>query len=281
MSKFLTDAAVAQFDTMVHQVYQAGGKLRGTVRTRTGVVGSTHRFPKMGKGLASKRIPQTDVIPMNVTHSNRTATIEDWNAAEYTDIFDQQKVNFDEKRELATSIANAINRRQDQLIIDALEAASTSETVSNDIGGTDTDLNVDKLRRASRLLGDNGVPNTDLHYIGSYMGREALLGETETSSSDYNTVKALVNGEINSFVGFQFHWIETRDEGGLTIDGSLDRTSFAYHMASTGLAVGIDFRTEVNYIPQKTSWLCNGMFAAGAVDIDSTGIVELTTRESA
>lgn len=279
MSKFLTDAAVAQFDAMVHQVYQQGGKLRGSLRTRTGVVGSTHRFPVMGKGLATQRIPQTDVIPMNVTHTNATATIEDWNAAEYTDIFDQQKVNFDEKRELATSIANAINRRMDQLIIDALEAASTSFTVAKSVGGTDTNLNVAKLRRASRLLGDNGVPNSDLTYLGSFYGREGLLGETAVGSEDFNTVKALVNGEVNTFLGFSFVWIESRTEGGLTL-ATNDRTNFAYHKMAAGLAVGIDFRTEVNYIPQKTSWLCNGMFAAGAIAIDNTGIVEITTHEA-
>jgi hypothetical protein len=41
--------------------------------------------------------------------------MEDWNAAEYSDIFMQQKVNFDERQELVQVVANAIGRRQDQL----------------------------------------------------------------------------------------------------------------------------------------------------------------------
>ena len=70
--------------------------------------------------MATRRIDQTDVIPMNIVHGNATATLEDWNAAEYTGIFNQQKVGYKEQDKLATIIANAIGRREDQLIIDAL-----------------------------------------------------------------------------------------------------------------------------------------------------------------
>lgn len=279
MSVQLSNAEIAQFDAEVKQAYQTGGKLRGTVRVKTGVVGRTHRFPKMGKGLATVRIPQTEVIPMGITHTNATATLEDWNAAEYTDIFDASHTNIDERAELAEVIANAINRRMDQLIIDAAEASSTSLTVAKSVGGAASGLNVAKLRRAAFELDDQGVPEMDRTYLGSMTGKEQLLGETEATSSDYNTVLALVNGQINTFVGFNFKWVETRAEGGLTL-ATNDRTNFAYHRAAIGLAVGMDFRTEVNYIPTRTSWLSNGMFSAGSIAIDTNGIVEVTTDES-
>lgn len=280
MSKTLTANAITQFDMEVKHAYQGMGQLRPTARLRTGVVGSSHVFPKMGSGTATPRVPQTDVVPMNVAHTKATATITDWNAPEYTDIFDQQKVNYQERAELAETISGAITRREDQLVIDALDAASSTLTVSNDIGGTDSGLNVTKLRRARRLLNQQGVGKGDRTYLGHAVGEEALLGETETTSSDYNTVKALVSGEINTFLGFNFIFLEDRDEGGLSIDGSLDRQNFAYAKSAIGLAVGIDFRTEVNYIAEKTSWLANGIFSAGSVAIDALGIVELTTRES-
>jgi len=280
MSKTLTANAVTEFDMEVKHAYQGAGKLRPTVRLRTGVVGGTKVFPKMGKGTATPRVPQSDVVPMNVAHTKATATLADWNAPEYTDIFDQQKVNYQERAELSEVIAGAIGRREDQIIIDAADAASSTLTVANDIGGTDSDLNVAKVRRAARLLDDQGVPGQDRTYVGSMFGKEAMLGETEVTSSDYNSVKALVDGEVNSFLGFDFVWIETRSEGGLAKDGSNDRTNYAYHKSALGLAVGIDFKTEVNYIPEKTSWLANGLFAAGAVGIDALGLVEITCRES-
>lgn len=278
MSKTLSSASIAEFDAQVKQAYQGSGKLRNTVRVRTGVVGGTHRFPKLGKGIATRRVPQTDVVPMNVQHSNQTATLEDWNAAEYTDIFDQAEVNFDEQRELAQVIASAIGRREDQLILDALDAASTTLTVATTVGGAGTDMNTAKVRRAKRLLDDQGVPMADRTIVVSAQGLEAMLGTTEATSSDFNTVKALVNGEMDTFVGFKWIVIESRDEGGLPLPST--RTSYAYHKQSTGLAIGLDFRTEVNYIPEKTSWLSNGIIKAGAVGIDALGIVEISTTEA-
>lgn len=282
MSKQLADAAVAQFDGEVKHAYQGMGMLRPTVRNRNGVVGSTHRFPKMGKGTATPRISQTDVVPMNIAHTSATATLEDWNAPEYTDIFDQQKVNYSERQELATVIAGAIGRREDQLIIDAIDAASTTLTVSENIGGSNTGLNTTKLRRAMRLFDDQAAPSGQRYFLGHAIGKEQLLGETEPTSGDFNTVRALVNGEITSFVGFQFMWMETRDEGGLTLASNI-RTNYAWHggpMGSVGMATGINFNTEVNYIADKTSWLANGLFTAGAVTIDALGVAEISTYEA-
>jgi len=281
MSKSLSAAAIAAFDSMIKHAYQEGSKLADSVQVRTGVVGSTYRFPKLGAGLATQRITQADVIPMNLVHTNRTATLVGWNAAEYTDIFDQAAVNFDEQSALAVAIAKAIKRRRDQIIIDALEAASSTLTVDNDVGGTDTDLNMDKIRRADRLLGSQGIDEEEERtFAGSYNGKEALLADTEVTSVDFQPVRALVNGEVNQLVNFNFKWIASRTEGGLTI-ASLDRTNFAFAKSSMGMAISMDERTEVNYVPQKTSWLANGMFQAGAVDIDALGIVEITTREVA
>lgn len=281
MSRNLTDNEISSFDSRVKAAYELGGMLRPTVEVANNVVGSTHRFNKMGKGLATRRIDQTDVIPMNITHGNATATLEDWNAAEYTGIFNQQKVNYKEQDKLATVIANAIGRREDQLILDALDAASSTLTVSTDIGGTDTGLNTAKLRRASRLHNDQGVPRGkgDRTIVVSAEGMEQLLGDSEATTIDKNVIKALYDGEISHWLGFTFIMIETRAEGGLPVASNI-RVNYAYHMAAVGLATGMNMRTEVNYIPVKTSYLANGMFSAGAVGIDALGIVEIETTEA-
>jgi len=276
----LSNAFVTLFDAEVKQAYQAKAQLVGAVRQRRGVEGSTAKFPKAGKGVATLRIPQTDVTPLNVDFSQVTATMEDWNAAEYSDIFMQQKVNFDERQELVQVVANAIGRRQDQLIIDALTASSTSNTVSNDIGGTDSNLNLDKLLAAKKALDKNNVPPQDRHMVIHANSLAALLGETEVTSSDYNSVKALVSGEINTFLGFNFHVLGDRVEGGLAVDGSLDRTIWAFHKDAVGYAEGMGPKTEINYVPEKTSFLVNAMFSAGAVAIDAEGIVQITCREA-
>jgi hypothetical protein len=276
----LSNAFVSLFDAEVKQAYQAKAQLVGATRMRRGVEGEVVKFPKVGKGAATLRVPQTDVTPLNVDFSQVTATLQDWNAAEYSDIFMQQKVNFDERQELVQVLSSAIGRRQDQLIIDALTASGTSLTVSNDIGGTDTNLNVAKLREAKKLMDKNNVPPMDRHIVIHANSLANLLSENAVTSSDFNTIKALVQGELDTFLGFKFHVLGDRAEGGLAIDGSLDRTVWAFHKQAMGYAEGIAPRTEINYIAEKTSYLVNTVLSAAAVAIDAEGIVQLTCRES-
>lgn len=276
----LNNAFVTLFDAEVKQAYQAKAQLVNATRQRRGVEGSAAKFPKVGSGVATVRTPQTDVTPLNVNYSQVTVTLEDWNAAEYSDIFMQAKVNFDEKQELVQVVANAIGRRQDQLIIDALDASATTKTVANDIGGTDTNLNLDKLLEAKKLLDAGNVPPQDRHMVIHANNLASILSEQKLTSSDYASVKALVQGEINTFLGFTFHVLGDRAEGGLDLDVSNDRKVYAFHKSAVGYAEGIAPKTEINYVPEKTSHLVNALFSAGAVAIDADGIVEITCREA-
>lgn len=271
---------ITSFDTLVKKQYQGKMKLRGAVRVKTGVKGSTHEFPVINKGVATPRIPQTDVTPMNVTHGKATATLEDWNAADYSDVYDLSKLNFDERQELVDCATMAIGRRLDQLIIDGMDTGANSTQVAKSVGGADTGLNLAKILRAKRLMDDAGVPNDGRRHMAvSAYAVEQGLAETEIASADYNILMPLMKGEINDFSGFRFHMIEARDEGGLDVTSNT-RKNFAFHQDAVGLAVGVDLRTEVNYIPEKTSTLVNALFSAGSVVIDDNGVYEVLTHEA-
>lgn len=267
------------FDSEVKQAYQAGSDLRGTVRTKTGVVGSTVKFNKLGKGVAAIRIPGTDVTPMNLVYAPITVTLVDWNASEYSDIFNQQKVNFNDRQELAQAIGSAMRRRFDQTILDAMVAASAPETVTEDIGGTDSGMNIAKLVAAKKALDANNVPPGDRHIVMHANQLADLLGTTQVTSADYNSVKALVRGELDTYLGFQFHTIGDRDEGGLAVVSN-ERPVFAWHKSAIGMAIGIDIRTTIDWVPEKRSWLVSADFSAGAAAIDEEGLVEISAYEA-
>jgi len=277
MAQSITNAFVTLFDEEVKQAYQGEALLRGTMRTRTGVQGNTVKFPKIGKGVATVRVPQTDVTPLNVTYSQVTATMTDYIAAEYSDIFHQSHVNFDERRELVQVVSKSIARRMDQLCIDALDAAASPSTVATTVGGAGTNMNIEKLRAAAKAMNDNNVPAEGRHLLMHSSQLDALLGETEITSSDFASVKALVRGEINSFMGFNIITMGDRDEGGVPKPST--RTCFAWHQDSMGYAESMSQKSEVNYIPEKTSFLVSSMFSAGAVAIDDEGIVKISCTE--
>ncbi len=279
MSKTLSSVAQQEFDSLVHQVYQGKNKLDGCCKLRTGVVADQYKFRTMGKGVANQKASQADVTPMDIQHNLVAATLENWNAPEYTDIFDQAEVNFDEKSELAASIAKALGRRKDQLLIDALDAGGEADTVGTGIGGPGSGMNLEKILAAKEVLDDNEVDEDGRIFLLNAKSAGSLLATTEVTSADFNSVRALVQGQIDTFAGFQFKFIGTRAEGGLTVAANV-YDGYAYHRDALGMAVGLDMKTEINYIAEKTSWLTNGIMKAGAVSIDTSGIVKVQATET-
>lgn len=287
MSKYLSNAAVTEFDSEVKHEYQGMKTLRECVTIRTGVVGEAYKFTRMGKGMANQKATQADVTPMDISHARQTATLANWNAPEYTDIFDQAEVNFDEKTELAHTIAGGIGRREDQIIIDAMTAVTFAATQDGnpDTGrvidvSASTNFTLDAMRTAKAHL-DAIEAGADERYIAvQALALQKLLEDTEVTSSDFNTVRALVNGELDTYLGFKFKVIGDRAEGGLPgVTG--DEIAYAWHKPAIGYAVGIDMKTTVDWVPQKTSWLCNGMLKAGAIAREPQGIIKIIYDETA
>ena len=277
MRKVLSSVAVTEFDSLVKHAYQNAGLLKGAVTVRNNVVGDTYKFRNMGKGLANQKSTSDLVTPMDITHGFATATLQNWNAPEYTDMFDAQTVNFDEKQELASTIAQSLGRRCDQLVIDAMDAETTyAGTVVE--GGTN--LTTEKVIEAQVALRAQGVPNSNLYAAINAQGLGGLLNQEEITSSDYNNVKALVNGDVDTFGGFKFVVIEDRAEGGLTEAANIV-DSYFFSQDAVGLAIGIDIKTDVDWIADRTSWLCNGMLKAGAVSRDGLGIVKVQYDKTA
>lgn len=277
MSKVLSSVAVTEFDSLVKHAYQNAGLLKGAVTVRNNVVGDTYKFRNMGKGLANQKSTSDLVTPMDITHGFATATLQNWNAPEYTDMFDAQTVNFDEKQELASTIAQSLGRRCDQLVIDAMDAETTYAGIVAEGG---TNLTTEKVIEAQVALRAQGVPNSNLYAAINAQGLGGLLNQEEITSSDYNNVKALVNGDVDTFGGFKFVVIEDRAEGGLTEAANIV-DSYFFSQDAVGLAIGIDIKTDVDWIADRTSWLCNGMLKAGAVSRDGLGIVKVQYDKTA
>lgn len=264
MSQQLSTVAQKEFDSEVKHAYQGMRTLRDCVKVRNGVTGDRYNFRLMGKGQATVRTGSSaDVVPMNVSHALKEAVLLDYEAPEYTDVFDAATVNFDEMVELAETIAGAMGRRDDQSIITAL-ATSTNTLV-------DATPGIDTLLGAAEKLNAVEAPAEDRFFVCDEVFLKALLNEEKLTSSDYATVQALQTGAINSFMGFTFKII-----GSGRAEGGLGGTAYAFHKSAVGHAVGIDMKTKNDYVPHKASWLSIGMWKAGSVAIDPEGIVKIT-----
>ena len=103
-----------------------------------------------------------------------------------------------------------------------------------------------------------------------------LLGEEELTSADYNTIRALVKGEINTFMGFTFHRSQR-----LTVDASDIRTCFAWAQDGLLLGLGADIHTRIseradkNYLTQV--WCA---MTIGATRMEEAKVVEVSCDET-
>ena len=185
-------------------------------------------------------------------------------------------VNFDTKRELAAVVAMAIGRRSDQIVINAL-AANPGQTIAD--GGAN--YTYAKLRQLVQFFEENAVPLAERFNAMSGNNLRALLNDDHIVSRFYTSNDAVVDGSLNykELMSMNIRIIPTMVEGGLPKVGNI-RHTFAWHKMSTGMAIGQDMRTEVNYLPRETTWFVNGLFYAGAIVVDNLGVYQVNCDES-
>jgi len=258
-----------------HDFQQRGSKLREACRLVTGVTGNTHNFHKVGAVAANQKSARdADLTALNPDQAVATATMVDYYAPIYIDQLDEVKTNADFRREFVTTSTAAIGRALDGNIIAALDATHGTAAEVDATAG----LTYELLLQAKRVLDEADAPMEDRFLVISPQGLEALMKETEVTSGDYQTVKALVRGEIDTALGFK--WIMSNQLNlNVGTQGADVRSCYAFQKSAVGCAVGYDIKTTVDRIPQKANYLVNTMMSAGSVAIDTTGIVEITITE--
>lgn len=278
MSANLPNVAITDFASDVHAEFQSSGfKTKNAIRLRKNVVGATLQFPVSGQGIAQQKAIQADVIPMNVNYTPVTLSLQDWHASDYSDLFAQAEVNFDERMELVKTSAMAIGRRMDQMVIDAMNGFAGT-TIAN--GGTN--FTYDKVRQAIGDLHTNNAGDNGIYCLISAEAEEQLLDENQLTSTDFVNQRVIENGGLQGLKLAGVNWIVigTMTEGGLPKAGNI-RECYMWDKMAVGMGIGIDFRTEVNYIPEKLSYLVSSLFKANAVVIDATGVVQIDIDETA
>lgn len=271
---------VQSFDAECHRAYRDNKSLGETVRKKTNVEGTSHSFPKYGKGMATQAMRGSDVTAMNVQSEQVKCEITDWEAFDYVFIKDISKMKVNERSEIAFATADAIVKREDQLIIDAMKQGlvDTATTGVVKLGDGTGVFNSTMCRNIRKQFGKIGVPATERYCVVTSQQIDDMLGDEKVTSSDYVTLKSLQAGSVNSFCNLNFIEIADRLEGGLTLTGG-KRTCFAYHKQAVGLATGMK-NTSVDWIAEKRAWLIGQDYTAGAVVIDGKGVIAIQVADA-
>jgi len=275
MSTSLLAVQQIEFDALVKAQYQSlGFLLRDTVRVRRDVIGSTVSFRKVNQIQAVPTGYLQPVVIQDPGYAPFNAILQKYTAPTAVDSVQELTVNFDAKMENAMLVANALGRRSDQIIINAM-GVSPGQTIAN--GGTN--MTYLKYREVIQFFDNNAVPLPERFWAMSASNFAALLGADQFVSTFYTQNRVLDKGFVREYLGINIIIIPQMIEGGLPLSGAIRKT-FAWHKQSTGMGIGHDFRTEINYLPRETSWLINGIFSAGAITIDNLGVIEVDCDET-
>lgn len=289
MSFEVTTAFVQQYTTNVSLLLQQrGSKLRDSVTVGSYVGKAAKAVEQIGAVTAQKRVTRHGDTPLISTpHDARWVFPTDFEWADLIDDQDKLRMLIDPTSPYAVNGAYALGRAMDGLIIDA--ALGTSKTgengtdntafdVSNQqVGAAASGLTIAKLREAKKILLENEVDvDMDPLYIAVTAAQlDDLLGTTEVTSSDYNTVKALVQGSVDSFMGFQFIHTEL-----LGVDSSNNRRVIAWARSGVHLGLWNDINSRISERDDKsysTQVYVKGTF--GATRTEEGKVVEILCAE--
>tara|TARA_R110002012_G_scaffold316677_2_gene531913 strand:- start:1291 stop:2151 length:861 start_codon:yes stop_codon:yes gene_type:complete len=286
MSVQITTAFVEQYKSNVfHLAQQKGSRLRDAVRTET-VTGKSHFFERIGSSAAEKRTSRhSDTPRMDTPHSRRKVSLEDYDWADLIDQEDKVRMLISPQSEYAMAGAWAMGRAMD----DAIIAAATGTALGGVSGGDSialpsaqkvahgsAGLTLAKLLAAKEILDKNDTDPDEPRFMLVTAGQLAdLLGITSVTSADFNSVKALVQGDVDTFLGFKF--IRTERLG---LDATPNRQVLGFCQSAIGLAVGADIQTKISERADKN--YATQVFLSmsiGATRIEDEKMVEIACTE--
>ena len=215
MSFEITTAFVEQFGANIDILSQQkdsrfGGKIREETQT-----GETQFFEQVGPTEAEEATSRHDDTPrMDTPHARRKVSLRTFRWADLIDNADKVRMLIDPTSTYAQAAMMTMNRKRDDLIIEAAlgvafvgKTGATSVVLpsSQKIVHNSTGLTLAKLLAAKEILDGNEVDEDIPRYIAATSKQMTnLLNVTEIKDADFNTVKALVEGKVDTFLGFKF-----------------------------------------------------------------------------
>jgi hypothetical protein len=318
MSQQITEAFVLQFGSNIyHLSQQKGSKLQAAVRNES-IQGKKKKFDRLGTVAAVVKTGRHAPTPqMDTPHSSRWVSMVDYQWADLIDDEDKLRMLIDPTSDYVMAAMWAFGRSKDDAIIAAASGLAYSgedgvttvalpdaQKVGAVAGAAFTNLNVGTLRLIKKLMDAKDIDESLPRYIGVTSSQiQALLGDNQITSADYNSVKALVQGEVNTYMGFNFirterfvnqsatasqykvnnttGLISAGAAGGGETDVASSRKCLAWVGDAIVLATGkdvmskVDQRSDLSYATQAYAAM-----SIGAARMDEDKVIEVFCKES-
>lgn len=267
---------------------QRQSRLEGTTLPPVDIQGENLYWETMAPTEAVELVTRHDNTPnIEVDHGRRKGTATPYVWATLLDRIDKVRMLVDPMSSYNQSARFSMLRRKDRIIIAALGGisyAGKTGTVavplpaSQKIAAGGVGLSIAKLLTTKEMLDEAEVDEEAPRFIVTAAAQITdLLNTTELTSKDYNTVQALVEGKIDTFLGFKFIRTQLLD---YTI-GSTTRWCYAYSKGAIGFGTLEEITSKLTQESTKNfSWQPYLSMDMGATRLEEVQVVELACIET-
>ena len=288
MPESITIPFINQYqNTMRMLLQQTDSRLEGTTIPPIKQEGEYLYWERLGAteaiGLPGRHSDTPNIEP---DHSRRRQTADPYVWATLLDRHDAARMLVDPKGPYQMSAKNAMNRRIDRIVLAALggnayAGAAGGTTIAlpaaQKVAHGSVGMTIGKLLAAKQILDEAEAPMDGRYFVCPSESIIDLLGTTEITNADYNTVRALVTGQIDSYLGFKFIQTEL-----VYVENSSSTTTwynYAFCKGAIGLGkvedvtVRLTERADKNY-----AWQPYVSMDMGATRVEDEMVVEVASQ---
>jgi hypothetical protein len=269
--------AQAYSQNIMQLAQQQYSKLLNCVYMKPNVRGKTFFQDQIGEWAMATKGGRNVQTPNNdPALARRMGIMVDYHDARMVDRGDELKSISDPRSAYTIAAAKSLGRQIDDVIIAAAvgnaysgETGATTVTNGNTKLVTNNVLTLAEVVAIKALMDEQDVEPEDRYFITDPTSLDSLLNVTAATSSDFNTIKALVRGEIDTWLGFK--WIaSTRITAVTTLSGiAFQKYGLCLAMADQPM-VRTDERADLSY-----SWQVYYELNVGAVRLEEDRVVSV------
>ena len=312
MSSQITTAFVQQFNSnVIHLSQQKNSRVAPYVNKKS-QSSEVEFFDRIGLVEAQEKIGRhADVTYADTPHSKRSVTLREYFHADIVDQEDKIKTLIDPEGEYSKAFAAAFARKMDDVVIDAMlgnaysgkqgavssVALPNSQKLASVDGSTTTGVNLtlSTLIKLQEIFGLNEVEEGECYLALGSREKSHLLAITQVTSSDYAAIKALVNGDVDTFMGFKFIFVNRLPVTTATVAYNVvsgvvgsgtgtqpvgSRRCIAWKRDGVLMTTGISPMTKITELPSKH--YANQVYMKmqiGAARMEEEKVVEILVKE--
>jgi hypothetical protein len=315
-STSISTSFVKQYDSTLHMLLELKGNMFTGKCIEESINGEEKYYDQLGSIYASEVTQQfADSPESDITHARRRVVATPYDVGIGLDKFDKVQELINPESGYVQRQVSALQRKSAiEFMNGALGTASTGKAGATPVvlpsgqyiavgtgpsgAAASTGMNLEKLQATLQLFEENNLmlddPMNKLYFAWGPQQKKELLETTQVTSSDYNTVKTLVNGQINSFYGFEFvtsNMIPYITSGtvdltwGATdtpaVDANGVRACFAWAKSGVVQVTNPNLSTDVSQRKDKSNnWYSYSCLRTGAVRMEEEKVVIVPCDQS-